>query len=154
MDGGSKDCTGQVVEAYGPLVTTFISEPDKGQLDAVRKGLDRATGDIFYWLNADDIVMPGTFRLVAEAFAADADLGMVFSDDYAFNAETRSIVVGATVRNVTFKDRFLFYRHLYSECVFWRRELTEKVHPIDTSLRVATDVSLTLPMHHNAKARW
>lgn len=154
IDGGSSDPTRQVVEAYGPLVTTFISEPDKGQLDAVRKGLERATGDVFYWLNADDIVMPGAFRAVAHAFAADPDVGIVFSDDYAFSLETRAFVAGATVSNVTFEDRFLFYRHLYSECVFWKRELTQKVYPIDTSLRVATDVSLTLPMHHNTKTRW
>ena len=154
IDGGSKDRTRDVVEAYGPLVTSFVSEPDQGQLDAVRKGLERATGNILYWLNADDIVMPGAFRLVAETFAADPGLGMVFSDDYAFNEETRLFVAGATVSNVTFDDRFLFYRHLYSECVFWRRELTEKAYPIDTSLRVATDVSVTLPIHHETRTRW
>ena len=67
VDGGSTDGTHNIVQAFGSLITEFISEADKGQLDAVQKGILRATGDILYWLNADDAVMPGTFRTVVEA---------------------------------------------------------------------------------------
>jgi len=154
MDGGSTDRTRDVIEAYGPLITTFVSEPDKGQLDAIRKGLEVAKGDVFYWCNTDDIVLPGTFRLVAEKFAADPSLQMVFSDNIAFEEEKRLLVSGPRLAGTSFKDRFLFYRHMPSECIFWRRELTEKVYPIDTTLRCATDVSLTMPMHHNARTLW
>lgn len=68
MDGGSTDTTAQIVARYqqDPRLT-FISEPDKGQTDAVNKGWRRANGEILTWLNADDVYEPDT---VAQAVAA------------------------------------------------------------------------------------
>lgn len=154
IDGGSKDETAEVVRAFGSLVTTFVSERDKGQLDAVRKGCERATGDVLYWLNADDVVMPGAFKLVNEVFTQHPETQVVFSDDYAFDEPKRQLYVGARVSNLTFWDRFLFYRHLCSETVFWRRELTERALPFDLTVRSATDVMLTMPILYRTRTRW
>ena len=63
MDGGSKDQTSAVVKAYGDLITVFVSERDEFQLHAMEKAIARATGDVLYWCNADDAVMPGGFRI-------------------------------------------------------------------------------------------
>jgi len=154
MDGGSKDHTREVVEAYGPLVTTFISKPDQGQLDALQQALAMATGDICYWLNADDAVMPGAFQTAVDAFTADPSIDILFSDDYAFDEEKRLLAVGATISNLNFWDHFLFYRQMYSECIFWRRAITPQALPLDTSLRVYTDYSFFLPLTHQRKCRW
>jgi GT2 family glycosyltransferase len=38
----------------------WISEPDGGQGDALRKGFGLGRGEVLAWLNADDVYLPGT----------------------------------------------------------------------------------------------
>ena len=154
VDGGSTDQTVEIVQAYGAFVTTFISEPDKGQLDAVQKGILHATGDILYWLNADDAVMPETFRTVAEVFLNDPTIDYVYGDNYWFTEDTRKFGVAHSVKWLSFWDHFLFYGQFQVEAFFWRRELSQKALPFDTNLRVYTDYSFFLPLRYEAKGRW
>ncbi len=61
LDGGSTDDTLQVLERYtGSSGLHWFSEPDRGQTDAINKGLRRATGSIVAYLNADDLLLPGS----------------------------------------------------------------------------------------------
>lgn len=45
INGGSTDGTREIVERYAHVVTHFISEPDRGQGDAINKGMRLARGD-------------------------------------------------------------------------------------------------------------
>lgn len=154
VDGASTDSTREIIASFGPLISTMLSEPDCGQLDALQKAAKLATGEVCFFLNADDIVLPGAFRYVSKVFESFPETEIVFSDDYAFSESDRRLSYGSTVRGMTFKDHFLFYRQMYSECVYWRRELTANALPVDTSIRVYSDYSFFLPMRHEAKCRW
>lgn len=68
IDGASTDETLQVVAAYRSHFATVISEPDKGQSDALNKGFGIATGSILTWINCDDLLAPGALFAVALAF--------------------------------------------------------------------------------------
>ena len=52
IDGGSTDNTLEILKSYDDRFI-WISEPDKGQTDAINKGLARASGDILAFLNSD-----------------------------------------------------------------------------------------------------
>ncbi|WP_249065816.1 glycosyltransferase family 2 protein [Argonema antarcticum] len=54
IDGGSKDNTVEIIKKYEKYLDYWISEPDAGQTDAINKGFQHCTGDLFVWLNADD----------------------------------------------------------------------------------------------------
>ena len=69
IDGVSTDGTIEILKSYGDRLT-WVSEPDRGQVDAINRGLRAATGDIIGWLNSDDTLMPGALARVADAFAA------------------------------------------------------------------------------------
>ncbi len=58
VDGGSTDGTLAIVERYRHAITHFISEPDRGQADAINKGFHLARGDVLAWLNSDDYYLP------------------------------------------------------------------------------------------------
>jgi len=68
VDAGSKDNTLDVIRQYEPWITRWVSEPDRGQSHAIRKGLAWATGDIINWINSDDLVAPGAFTRIAAEF--------------------------------------------------------------------------------------
>src|ERR1035437_4009381 len=76
-DGGSTDGSAEWLREHTSLGYEAIIGPDGGQTDALAKGFDRATGDIFAWLNADDVLEPGALRRVVEVFTADPGLAMV-----------------------------------------------------------------------------
>jgi glycosyltransferase involved in cell wall biosynthesis len=71
MDGGSSDETIDILKKYEPRLT-WISEKDKGQADAINKGIKMSTGDIVAYLNSDDIYEPYTLREVAQYFTQHA----------------------------------------------------------------------------------
>lgn len=81
MDGASKDETVSVLESYGALPELrWRSEPDRGVVDAVNKGLHEARGEIVAIQSSDDFYVPGAIAAVVEAFAADETLGLVYGD--------------------------------------------------------------------------
>jgi glycosyltransferase involved in cell wall biosynthesis len=54
IDGGSTDGTLKIIEKYQDKLAYFVSEPDSGMYDAIRKGFKVASGDICAYINSDD----------------------------------------------------------------------------------------------------
>lgn len=69
FDACSTDETAQVLRSLeGDPRMRWVSEPDQGQADAINKGLAQARGEIFIWLNSDDLFLPGALGRVARAW--------------------------------------------------------------------------------------
>jgi glycosyltransferase involved in cell wall biosynthesis len=66
-DASSTDGTVDILKSR-PHVR-WVSEPDRGQSDAINKAFALSTGDIIGNLNADDYYLPGAFAAIARAFA-------------------------------------------------------------------------------------
>jgi len=65
IDGGSTDSTVAVLRSWEDKLAYWVSEPDNGQADAIVKGLKRSRGEIFNWINSDDVLIDGALSLVA-----------------------------------------------------------------------------------------
>ena len=50
IDGGSNDNSLDIINKYQGRLAWWVSEPDRGQTDAINKGFAKANGKIFAWL--------------------------------------------------------------------------------------------------------
>jgi len=142
VDGGSTDETLEILARYSHLMV--ISELDRGQADAVNKGLRLATGEIIGWLNSDDTYYPGALAEAAKAIDPARGICMVmgrcaFADEHgnptgtehpsAFVSHRRVVEIwkGYTIPN----PAVFFHRKVYDEC-----------GPLDDSLYFVLDYDL------------
>jgi len=69
IDEGLNDGSPDIIAAHDDRLAYWVSQPDRGQVHAINKGLERVIGDILCNLNSDDLYHPGALRAVAEAYA-------------------------------------------------------------------------------------
>lgn len=74
QDGGSTDGTLEIIKRYAnkyPHIFKWESKKDNGQLDAINKGIKKATGDILTYINADDLYERDTFQVVGQSYKSN-----------------------------------------------------------------------------------
>jgi glycosyltransferase involved in cell wall biosynthesis len=136
IDGGSIDGTLDILHSYGDRIQ-WKSEPDRGQADAVNKGVRLAEGEIIGWLNSDDYYLPGALARVVECFAQHPDSAMIYG---------RALMVEEDGQTRREYPAFRFRRkHLARKCyvcqpaVFVRRQVLQQVGPLNTALDICLD---------------
>ena len=92
IDGASKDNTLELVRELAPE-TEVYSERDKGIYDAMNKGLDRATGDYVWYVNAGDaLASPTTVEdLVRATCTGDILPDVLYGDTRLIDAEDHDL---------------------------------------------------------------
>jgi len=80
LDGGSKDETVEVLRSFDAPELRWWSEPDKGVVDAVNKGLALVRGGIVTIQSSDDVFLPGALTEVVAALRRHPDAGLVYGD--------------------------------------------------------------------------
>lgn len=68
IDGASADDSVETIRKYERFVKVWVSEPDEGQYQALNKGIAHCTGEIFNWINSDDLLCPSALFAVAAAW--------------------------------------------------------------------------------------
>ncbi len=131
MDGGSTDGSREIIQKYTDQLAYWVSEPDSGQVDALKRGFARATGDILAWLNSDDTYEPDALQTVAKTFQQNPEAHLVYGEGWYINAQSARIRPCKFVRH-TFNHRYLYNKDpILQQATFWRRELWDKVGPLN-----------------------
>jgi glycosyltransferase involved in cell wall biosynthesis len=141
VDGGSTDGTVDIIKKYEGRIASWVSEPDKGQTDAINKGFARAQGDILAWINSDDTYEPGAVGAAVKYLQEYPEIGMVYGDCNFINESGR--VIGKF--NSAQTDLHLLrrgYVHIPQQTMFFRAELWRQVGPLDPSFYFAMDYDL------------
>jgi glycosyltransferase involved in cell wall biosynthesis len=136
IDGGSRDATLDIVRRHKHV--RWISEPDRGQSDAINKGFGLADGDLVGWLNADDYYLPGALEAIAYAAQEHPEADVIHGDCVFVDADGR--LVRSKVEHA-FDPEVLLYFGCYipSTATFFRRGLIERGLLLDCDYRVAMD---------------
>jgi glycosyltransferase involved in cell wall biosynthesis len=127
IDGASTDQTVEVLESYrGVPELKWWSEPDHGVVDAVNKGLEKASGEIISIQSSDDLYLPGAITAAAEFMTRHDDVALVYGDVELINE--RSEVVGRDLLQ-TFSLRHYLGRFSYipQPSAFFRAALVKEI---------------------------
>ena len=152
-DGGSSDGTAAILNRYREELSAVLPGPDTGQSNAINKGFAQASGDIFFWLNSDDYLLPDTLWRVAACFQADAHLefavgaGDVISFDHRFLRHIPPLPMDeATMLNWK-NDQWVM-----QQCCFWTKNLWQSVGGVDEQLHLLMDYDLWFRFSRRTKA--
>ena len=146
VDGGSTDGSAAIIERFRARLAHTIIEPDHGHYDAIAKGFARATGEIFAWLNSDDIFMPWTLRTLAEIFTAHPQVEWITGLTCALHEGALRTVEPLCPRPREWvalgllRDGGLGF--LQQESTFWRADLYRRSGGLDTRFKLAGDYDL------------
>jgi glycosyltransferase involved in cell wall biosynthesis len=122
IDGGSMDESISVIRRYEKHLAYWESQPDRGQVHAINKGLARATGDIFAFINSDDVYLPGAFQAAVSHFEKNPDCEWLCGDTVMFGEGRASELIRAKVPESAAHALSWAYR-APQPGMFWRREL-------------------------------
>jgi glycosyltransferase involved in cell wall biosynthesis len=153
IDGASTDNTLNLLRQYQTQLT-WISEPDRGQTEAINKGFKLATGDIVCWLNADDEFMPGTLQWVAAYFSQHPEAMLVYGQAEAIDEVGRFYGYRGNVKPTNYKELVTLGDFIVQPAAFWRARLLAEVGSLDESLTYCMDYEYWLrasrkyPLHH------
>ncbi len=149
MDGGSIDNSLSVIRSHANRLAYWQSRPDGGQYRAIEDGLNRGTGEIMAWLNADDLYVGPCLFKVAMTFMLDAGARWI----------TGRPTVCDQMGRLVFLDRDLSWSRggmldmaapldgvfMGQDAMFWRRSLWEEAGGrLDEEVSLAADYDLWL----------
>lgn len=114
-------------------------EPDRGQSDALNKGFAKAKGEWLFWLNVDDVLLPGALKKVLDSRVDKIDWiagDTIYLDGKGIVKDVRTDA----------KWRPWFGKKLSvwtgGPSAFFRRELWEKRGGFAAELKYAMDIDL------------
>ena len=157
FDGGSTDGSVEILRAGNHATAAgrpvrWVSQRDHGQADAINQGLHAATGDVFAYLNSDDVYYPGALAAVAAHFESHPDCLALYGRAHHLHAD--GTIMEEYPTEPWDYERLLDTCFLCQPATFWRREVVERFGVFDDALRYALDyeywlrVGRTVPFHY------
>jgi glycosyltransferase involved in cell wall biosynthesis len=159
IDGGSTDKSIDIIKHYFDQVVSgnwelhcngitmnWTSKPDNGQADAINQGMQRSTGDIFSYINSDDVYFPGAFQQIAQAFSTFPDADFIYGDGDVIDSqgnlqwEWLSRPYDHKLMN---SYHFLwndFTNYIMQQSTFWSKKAYKAIGGFDESFHYALDV--------------
>jgi glycosyltransferase involved in cell wall biosynthesis len=148
MDGGSTDGTKEVIAQYArdfPSIR-WVSEKDKGQSDAMNKGIGLAKGKYISFLNVDDYYSDGCLNEVCQILNEKSDINYLVGDCNVWDQTGNLIYVN---RPSKVKKYHVFSGHHFSvnpSAYFYQKRLHDQVglYPLDNYFNMDLEMILRL----------
>lgn len=139
VDGLSNDGTLKILNKYKDKIYSLISETDSGVYHAMNKGIEKASGEFFYFLGADDFLSSET--VLSNVFKrVSADCQLIFGDVVNFGAKNKRV---KQVHTSTFGKSLIWKNTLHHQSAFYHRSIFTEFR-YDQELKILSDYELNL----------
>jgi glycosyltransferase involved in cell wall biosynthesis len=148
VDPGSIDGSREIIESYKEHISWIIFDPDAGPADGLNKGFSGATGDIYGFLNSDDVLEPGALEEVASFFIKNPTVDVVSGASWIINSNGRKL-------RKFFSDRYSLWMAARGASIvsqsstFFRASAFNKTAGFNKGNRIAWDGELFADMALN-----
>ena len=102
VDAGSTDGSREIIRSYQKHFKHIVFEEDQGPADGLNKGFSLAQGDIYCFINSDDMLEPNCIDVVEKYFKLNSNIDIASGHSYIIS-ETDSI------KRVLYSDRYNLY---------------------------------------------
>lgn len=116
-------------------------EPDVGQSDALNKGFAKAKGEWLFWLNSDDVLLPGALKKVRELINHVERVDWIAGDTVYIDEQG---IIKDVRTDAKWRSWFGGKMSVWTggPSAFFRRSLWERLGGFDTSLKYVMDIDL------------
>jgi glycosyltransferase involved in cell wall biosynthesis len=140
IDGGSTDNSPAIIRSFEKYIKYWVSEKDNGQTHAINKGLQHVSGELFNWLNSDDVLESGALNELARLSILNASKNL-------FIGKTRFFDESGTIRNsisIVYDkpEMTLGYGQVNQPAMFYRTSALKHFLPLNESLHLCMDLDL------------
>lgn len=142
VDGGSTDNTVEIIKKYEQHISYWVSELDKGQSDALNKGLAKCTGDIFNWINSDDYLEENSLFKVAYYFTKNASVDVVCGWCSLFDGETLQESFKHRTELFETLEKTLVEQRINQPASFYKLSIIKSLGGINQDLDYVMDLDL------------
>ena len=145
VDAGSTDGSREIIHQYCNRIAAMIFDPDGGPADGLNKGFTFATGDVFAYINADDILIEGAVRHMAECFRLKPHADVIYGNGVQIDERGR-------VTRQLFSTHWGLKRYAYGACnvvqqaTFFRRAAFKRAGGFNVNNRTCWDGELLADM--------
>jgi len=152
VDGESTDNTLEIIRRYQNRLR-WVSERDRGQSDAINKGVNMATGELLGWLNSDDTYEEGALGEIVERYK-EKRFKWCFGNSRNIDENDREIRRAIAWYKIIESKRYSYRRLLSKDfisqpAVFFPKELYGEIGPFDLDLKYSMDYDYWLRIGKN-----
>ncbi len=142
IDGNSTDGTLEVIQKYEEV--KLISGQENGIYPAMNEGIKAATGEVLYFLNANDsLYSSNIFEKIIETFSLK-ECDIIYGDTN-FQSKLDNKIVNTYVSHKDFYSKFVWaYRNINHQSTFYKKWLFDKYGNYNQEkFKILADVDFT-----------
>ncbi len=147
VDDGSTDETIKILKKYKAKYSTkirWISQENRGQANAINKGLKMAKGNILGWLNSDDYYVNNTIEIVVDFFNNHPQAKWMSGDYFIVDKDNKLIqkyvvIYKRFLKLFPLKTMLYIANYIAQPSTFFKREIVQGIGYFDETLRYEMD---------------
>jgi glycosyltransferase involved in cell wall biosynthesis len=147
FDSESNEGVQKEIEKYREVIDVLEVKKDKGQYDAINKGIAKLTGDYWTWLNTDDLLDLDGFKKVVDVLKKESTIDYIFGGIDYIDQDGKKF---KTVPAYDLPLDLLVHKNpgIFQPGSFFKTEITVKIGPL-ASYRCCFDYEYILRLLKN-----